>query len=533
VDLAPAAAAVAFLIRIAVVSVVAILVVAIFSGSVASKYSYAPRLSTTPASGPATASVSVFGRGFAKGRFQLTWDGAAEGMPSVQVNGNGTFATTFMVPLSASAGAHVVGAISADGATAAATPVATVAFDVVVPTSTSAQPTASVAPTQSLAPTATPAATSTPAATASPATSPTATPLPAAAYPQPPQPPLPYAVPSGALAVRTSAELVQALAGSVPQDIVLAGGVYDNATYFVNANGHRVYAASLGGAVLRAGMEFGGNYGQPNGLVRGIAFDVSDPAKAAHGHIVYTWGTARGVQVLDSTFNGHAVMRSAVWGYQPEGLVVRRVQASNFTDFGVGAEANDPALRLSVPVLFEDIDVSGVSRAVPRSANGTAEACIWLANNGTLRRARVRNCAWMGIWTGGAAKNGGVLLEHLDIDQTPKGIYPEHYSWGATYQFFHIGPHVATGINMEWADPLTGGLPACDGCIVRDGTIESTLIGVSMDLGTARTSVTRVRFVGQGLAAIVDYGGIQNAYSDNDYSGLAAGAVPVSYDPPP
>ncbi len=298
---------------------------------------------------------------------------------------------------------------------------------------------------------------------------------------------------------------MQALAGSVPQDIVLAGGVYDNATYFVNANGHRVYAASLGGAVLRAGMEFGGNYGQPNGLVRGIAFDVSDPAKAAHGHIVYTWGTARGVQVLDSTFNGHAVMRSAVWGYQPEGLVVRRVQASNFTDFGVGAEANDPALRLSVPVLFEDIDVSGVSRAVPRSANGTAEACIWLANNGTLRRARVRNCAWMGIWTGGAAKNGGVLLEHLDIDQTPKGIYPEHYSWGATYQ--------------------------C--CIVRDGTIESTLIGVSMDLGTARTSVTRVRFVGQGLAAIVDYGGIQNAYSDNDYSGLAAGAVPVSYDPPP
>jgi hypothetical protein len=350
---------------------------------------------------------------------------------------------------------------------------------------------------------------------------------------EPPQPPLPYAVPSGALAVRTSAELVQALAGSVPQDIVLAGGVYDNATYFVNANGHRVYAASLGGAVLRAGMEFGGNYGQPNGLVRGIAFDVSDPAKAAHGHIVYTWGTARGVQVLDSTFNGHAVMRSAVWGYQPEGLVVRRVQASNFTDFGVGAEANDPALRLSVPVLFEDIDVSGVSRAVPRSANGTAEACIWLANNGTLRRARVRNCAWMGIWTGGAAKNGGVLLEHLDIDQTPKGIYPEHYSWGATYQFFHIGPHVATGINMEWADPLTGGLPACDGCIVRDGTIESTLIGVSMDLGTARTSVTRVRFVGQGLAAIVDYGGIQNAYSDNDYRGIAPRAVAISTAPLP
>jgi len=42
-----------------------------------------------------------------------------------------------------------------------------------------------------------------------------------------------------------------------------------------------------------------------------------------------------------------------------------------------------------------------------------------------------------------------------------------------------------------------------------------------------------VRFVGQSLAAIVDYRGIQNAYSDNDYSGLVSGAVPVSYNPPP
>jgi len=350
----------------------------------------------------------------------------------------------------------------------------------------------------------------------------------------PPQPPQPYALPSGALMVSTSAELVQGLARSAAQDIVLASGVYDQATYFVNANGHRVYAASLGGAVLRAGMEFGGNYGQPNGLVRGITFDVSDPAKAAHGHIVYTWGTARGVQVLDSTFNGHGVMRSAVWGYQPEGLVVRRVQASNFTDYGVGAEANDPSLRLSVPVLFEDIDVSGVSRAIPRSANGTAEACIWLANNGTLRRARVRNCAWMGIWTGGAAKNGGVLLEHLDIDQTPKGIYPEHYSWGATYQFFHIGPHVATGINMEWADPLTGGLPACDGCIVRDGTIESCGVGIALDRGTRRTTVRRVTFGSQAVAAIVDDNTpTTNAYADNDYGRIATSAVAISTAPLP
>jgi hypothetical protein len=351
---------------------------------------------------------------------------------------------------------------------------------------------------------------------------------------QAPSAPSAYAVPSTAAHVSTSAQLVQALAASTPQDIVLANGTYDNSTAFVNANGHRVYAATLGGATLRAGMVFGGNYGLPNGLIQGVVFDVSDLTKASHGHIVYTWGTGTGVQVLDTTFNGNNVMKSAVWGYQPEGLVVRRVQASNFTDFGVGAEANDPSLTLTAPVLFADIDVSGVSRAVPRSANGTAEACIWLGNNGTVRRARVRNCAWMGIWTGGAARNGGVLLEHLDIDQTPKGIYPEHYSSDATYRYFRIGPNVVIGINMEWADPLTGGLPACDGCMVRDGTIDSCLVGVSLDRGNQRTSVQNVTFASQRIAAIVDYNSQStNSYTSNDYSGIAAGAVAISYDAPP
>ncbi|MEK6227671.1 MAG: hypothetical protein AABM40_15450, partial [Chloroflexota bacterium] len=86
---------------------------------------------------------------------------------------------------------------------------------------------------------------------------------------------------------------------------------------------------------------------------------------------------------------------------------------------------------------------------------------------------------------------------------------------------------------MEWNDPATGGLPACDGCVIRDGTISSCVIGIDMDEGTARTSVQRVRFLSQTIAAIVDYLGIGNSYGSNDYAGIAPAAVPVSTSAPP
>ena len=49
-----------------------------------------------------------------------------------------------------------------------------------------------------------------------------------------------------------------------------------------------------------------------------------------------------------------------------------------------------------------------------------------------------------------------------------------------------------------------------------------------MDEGTTRTTVRRVRFTNQHWAAIGDYRGISNAYYDNDYAGIAPGAVAVS-----
>jgi hypothetical protein len=84
----------------------------------------------------------------------------------------------------------------------------------------------------------------------------------------------------------------------------------------------------------------------------------------------------------------------------------------------------------------------------------------------------------------------------------------------------------------EWADPGWGSQPACVDDIIQDSTVASTDIGVGLDQGTTRTTIRRVSFIGQRLAGIVDFAGIDNAYYDNEYSGIAPNAVPVSYNHP-
>ena len=344
----------------------------------------------------------------------------------------------------------------------------------------------------------------------------------------PAQPPAAYAVPAGAVTVTTSADLVSALAAGAPQNIVLASGVYDNASAFTNANGHHLYSASLGGAVLRAGLVMGGNFGPGAGSVQGVAFDVSDSGKTLLNSVIHVWGPGgRGTRILDTTFNGNNIVGSAILARQPEGLVVQRVRVRNFRVNGITVDANVQNMVLVTPVLLEDLDVANVSFAVPKSSNGTAEACVWLGNTGTVRRALIRNCAWQGLWTGTA--DAGSTHEDLDIDGTPTGVYIEHFTTGSTFQRLSIGTSVSTGVNCEWADPTWGSRPACVDNVIQDSTIRSSYAGVFMDQGTTRTTVRRVTFIGQTKAAIVDYLGINNAYSGNDYSGIAPGAVPISY----
>src|SRR5438132_2939782 len=103
-----------------------------------------------------------------------------------------------------------------------------------------------------------------------------------------------YLLPSRAIYVSTSQQLVSALASSASQNIVLANGTYTTVgttsptRSFHVSTGARLWAQRLGGAVLQAGLTFGGNYGRSGGEVHGLAFKISDPTLTDNSAAVYT-----------------------------------------------------------------------------------------------------------------------------------------------------------------------------------------------------------------------------------------------------
>jgi hypothetical protein len=268
----------------------------------------------------------------------------------------------------------------------------------------------------------------------------------------------------------------------------------------------------------------GGNFGPGGALLRGLAFDVSDPAKTFEGGVVQTWGqSGRGARILDTTFDGNNAVQSGILARQVEGLVVRRVVVANFQSYGVFEDQNVQGATIAKPALLEDISVSNVSRPKPKSSNGRAEACIWLGNTATLRRAKVRHCAWDGLWAGTAFTGG--LVTDLDVGSTPIGLYLEHYTTNSTFENMRVGGNVAIGVNCEWADPAWGSRPGCVGNTIRDSTFDTTRAGVYLDEGTTDVTVRNCRFLNQTWAAIGNYRGSANSFVGNDIASLAGGAV--------
>jgi hypothetical protein len=342
-----------------------------------------------------------------------------------------------------------------------------------------------------------------------------------------PMPPSRYAVPPRAVRVTTSAQLAGVLKRTRPTNVVLADGVYGGPGPFLNPHGHRLYAANLGGAVLRVGLSLGGNAGRPGGLVRGLVFNVRDPAKTVEGAVISVWGTATRARVLDVTLRGNRVVRSGLVVREPEGFSAARLVVRGFTDYGVLVDANDPTrTELRRPFRLADLDVAAVARPVPRSSNGTAEACLWVGNPGIVSRVRARRCAWTGLWTGTATSKA--VFDQVDVDQTPTGVYLEHFTRSSRFQRLQIGGDVRIGLIAEWADPAVGGGPASVDNVIQDSWFASRLAGVYLDAGTTRTTVRRSTFVNQRWAAIGNYQGRGNAFYGNDYGGIARGAARVT-----
>jgi len=341
-----------------------------------------------------------------------------------------------------------------------------------------------------------------------------------------PASPAGYRVPRHASRVSTSRQLHAALARSGRRSVVLAAGTYASRRPFLNPHGHRIYAARRGRAVLRAGLSLGGNTGPPGAIVRGVVVDISDPSRTVDGAAIAVWGEARDVRVLDTVVRGHGVTPAGISAHQPEGLVIRRVVARRFTDFGILVDANDlDRGQLATPFRIEDADVANVGRPEPGSSMGRAEACVWIGNTGTVRRVRARSCAWTGLWTGTATRRA--LVDGLDVDHAPTGVYVEHFTHDSTFRRLKIGPGVRVGLTAEWADPAWDSRPASVGNTIEHSDFESQLAGVYLDEGTTDTTVRRSTFAGQSWAAIGDYRGNGNAFHSNDYG---EGVTPVRHD---
>jgi hypothetical protein len=345
----------------------------------------------------------------------------------------------------------------------------------------------------------------------------------------PPKRPARYRVPRRAVRVSDTKAFRRALRARNQSSIVLAPGTYGGRRPFFNPQGHRIYSARPGRAVLRAGVSLGGNHGPGGGLVRGVVIDVDDPGRTVDGAAIAVWGTGRRSRILDTTLRGHGVVPAGVAARRPDGLVVRRVVVRGFTDYGVLADANDlDRGRLADRLTVEDVDVAGISRRNPGSSNGRAEACLWIGNTGSVRRVRARSCAWTGLWTGTAAT--GATFDQIDINGTPTGVYLEHFTRDSTFRRLRVGPDVKVGLTAEWADPSWGRRPASVDNLVEDSRFDSQVAGVYLDEGTTRTTVRRSIFLNQAWAAIGDYRGNDNAAYENDYKGIAQGAAVVRND---
>jgi hypothetical protein len=366
--------------------------------------------------------------------------------------------------------------------------------------------------------------------------------------PQAPTPPSSYSVPSNAVVVSNSAGLISALSGST-RDIVLTDGVYDNGEPFENSNGHHLYAQHLGGAVLKAGLVIGGNYGATGGSVQGVVFDVSSSTKVLYGGEVHVWGPAgAGTKVLDCVFRGNKAIAFGLYVRNSEGLVAQRLKFYDFKDVGLWASDDTTvSYRAATPVIdtISDIYVNGVSRSVPGSSDGTAEAGLWIGHpvsNG-VRRIEVHNVSWSGIET--VNNSWDTVFTDLNIDMSGPnesagvGIYLEHFSYHDSFQRFVIRG-ANTGINAEWNDPSWGGVAASHFSAFENGTIDATgandlshTIGIWLDAGTDSTTITGVAFVNQRWAGICEYEitGTNNI-TGNDFSGIAPGAVAVTTSHP-
>jgi hypothetical protein len=369
----------------------------------------------------------------------------------------------------------------------------------------------------------------------------------------PPQPPRACVLPNGAVRITNTAELKDALARDSAQDIILADGVYDDDSAFAPAAAHRLWGETLGGAVLSTGIVFREGYGPE---LHCLSFDVDDASKGgSEDSIISTRGSADGLRVTDSFFDGHDKMRRGVVTRAFHGVHLQRLVMQNFRNDAIRIVAGGKGLldqeRIArPPVYIGDVDIVHVRHPDPDCCNGTSEFGIALSTLGLVERIKVRDTDWSCIVTAG--RSWGSVLRDLDLDGCGRaGVYLEHRTAYTTVEYFRIGPDTRAGINLEggqpqWNvdDPRWNWKAVGPGNEIQHGVIDSRDWGVNVAPCNAETTVQDVTFQNQCVTGILNGAAVRskwcpaarpdggtsadsNIYIDNDFSGIGPGAVPV------
>ena len=375
-------------------------------------------------------------------------------------------------------------------------------------------------------------------------------PPPGSGYATPPTAPQPYTLPANAVHVNNTADFIKQFTSSSAKDIVLENGIYDNPAPVMAAAPHRIWAAQLGGARLRFGLAFESNFSSAGAAVHGLTFDITNPATTSSSAVIrIAQAPNTNVTIEDVTINGNRSVNAGIQAFNSSGLIVRRCAVSDVFDAGILLQGYGNVAYTYVPnqtPLIEDCDVKNVYRDQRGSNNGKSEACMWIGVTVTVRRVRLQNCGWMGLWTGSNANNA--RFSDLTILDTDKGIYVEHWTRNTIFERFQIGPltgtagsagiHTRLGIITEWADPAYTGLNPVPGeslaashsNTIQNGFISSYLAGVFTD-DAEGTTVAGVTFANQRFTGISEFRNDKTKYDTiwqnqgNNFSGMTSGAT--------
>jgi hypothetical protein len=334
--------------------------------------------------------------------------------------------------------------------------------------------------------------------------------------------------------VSNATDLANALSGSSARDIILENGVYDKGSYYSVNAGHRLWAATLGGATVKSGLKIDNASGVE---VHGVKFDVDSSSKTgAMGATIYTGENANRLTVTDSWFEGHMQTHAAIYLQGPDGPKLSRLVIAHFQ--GEGIRIQGPKRAANPPPYISDIDVSYIKH--PTKHDGTTEFAIALGNSapgGMVERIRCHHVNWSCLIA--FRRSTGTTWRDWDVDYDDIPFYFEHYGDNNIIERFHIGPHAMGGIIFEGALPNWRWLPTGKNHTIRNGVIESDRWGIAISQCEGPITVDHVVFRNQCLGAILDNTNMPYAdghceppagtkFTNNDYSGIDAGAKAIA-----